>query len=450
MSGGGLMKTVIIGGIAGGLSAASQIKRENHDAQVIVLEKSGDVSYAACGMPYNLFYKDKPVEDLYALSLDDIRKERSIDYRLHHEVIVIDPTRKEVTVVDHELSREYRESYDYLVYATGNKPNRLSLPGFDDADVFYFKTLDDTRLVKNIIYEKSPANAVLVGSGYTNLELVDVLYNMKVKPVILEKSAAILPSFAEEIRVKVLEKLVEKGIRLHTNVDVIEKKGTVVRTATGEFAAGMVVVSIGVKPNTALFSAAGGELGVNGAVKVDRFLRTNLPDVFAAGDCAEHYVRQLGRNGYMPLGPVANKQGRIVGSNIVNNNAMKMFYGIDQTAVFKFFDLTVATTGLSERQLQESGAQYVKIHVDTPTRGAFPGGGTMRVLLLCEKETGLLFGGQMIGQDVVAKRLDVLATAIYKQMTVFELAELDLSYSPLYSPVWDPLLIAANKAIKEV
>ncbi|MDU0458636.1 MAG: FAD-dependent oxidoreductase [Geobacteraceae bacterium] len=444
------MKTVIIGGIAGGLSAASQIKREDHGAQVIVLEKSGDVSYAACGMPYNLFYKDKPVEDLYALSLEAIRNDRGIDYRQHHEVVAIDPALKEVTVIDRELSREYREKYDYLVYATGNQPNRLNLPGFGDADVFYFKTLDDTRLVKNIIYEKSPANAILVGSGYTNLELVDVLYNMKITPIILEKAATILPSFAEEIRSKVLEKLEEKGILLHTNVDIIEKNGTVVRTATGDFEAGMVVVSIGVRPNTALFSAAGGELGVGGAVKVDRFLRTNLPDVFAAGDCAEHYVRQLGRNGYMPLGPAANKQGRLVGSNIVHNNAMKEFYGIDQTAVFKFFDLTVATTGLNERQLRESGANYLKIHVDTPTRGAFPGGGTMRIVLLFEKGTGLLLGGQMIGQDVVAKRLDVLATAIYKQMTVFEIAELDLSYSPLYAPVWDPLLIAANKAIKEV
>lgn len=444
------MKTVIIGGIAGGLSAASQIKREDHGAQVIVLEKSGDVSYAACGMPYNLFYKDKPVEDLYALSLEAIRNDRGIDYRQHHEVVAIDPALKEVTVIDRELSREYREKYDYLVYATGNQPNRLNLPGFGDADVFYFKTLDDTRLVKNIIYEKSPANAILVGSGYTNLELVDVLYNMKITPIILEKAATILPSFAEEIRSKVLEKLEEKGILLHTNVDIIEKNGTVVRTATGDFEAGMVVVSIGVRPNTALFSAAGGELGVGGAVKVDRFLRTNLPDVFAAGDCAEHYVRQLGRNGYMPLGPAANKQGRLVGSNIVHNNAMKEFYGIDQTAVFKFFDLTVATTGLNERQLRESGVNYLKIHVDTPTRGAFPGGGTMRIVLLFEKGTGLLLGGQMIGQDVVAKRLDVLATAIYKQMTVFEIAELDLSYSPLYAPVWDPLLIAANKAIKEV
>ena len=444
------MKTLIIGGIAGGLSAASQIKREAHSAQVIVLEKSGDVSYAACGMPYNLFYKDKPVEDLHALSIDAIRNERGIDYRLHHEVVIIDLIRKEVTVLDHELSREYRESYDYLVYATGNQPNRLTLPGFDDADVFYFKTLEDTRHVKKFIYEKAPANAILVGSGYTNLELADVLYNMKITPTILEKSATILPSFAEEIRAKVLEKLEEKGIGLHTSVDIVEKKGTVVRTTSEDYDAGMVVVSIGVSPNTNLFAASGGELGVAGAVKVDRFLRTNLPDVFAAGDCAEHYVRQLGRNGYMPLGPVANKQGRIVGSNIVNYTAMKKFYGIDQTAAFKFFDLTVATTGLSERQIQKSGSQYVKSYVDTPTRGAFPGGGTMRIVLLFEKATGLLLGGQMIGQDVVAKRLDVLATAIYKQMTVFELAELDLSYSPLYSPVWDPLLIAANKAIKDV
>ncbi|MDD2542720.1 MAG: FAD-dependent oxidoreductase [Desulfuromonadaceae bacterium] len=444
------MKTVIIGGIAGGLSAASQIKREDHSSQVIVLEKSGDVSYAACGMPYNLFYKDKPVEDLYALGLEDIRNERGIDYRLHHEVTKIDPGRKEVTVFDRERSQEYREKYDYLVYATGNRPNRLPLPGFDAADICYFKTLDDTRHVKKVIYEKAPSTAILVGSGYTNLELVDVLYNMKITPIILEKAATILPSFAEEIRVKVLEKLEEKGIKLHTNVDIIEKKGTVVRTTSGDFEGGMVVVSIGVKPNTTIFSAAGGELGVGGAVKVDRFLRTNLPDVFAAGDCAEHYVRQLGKNGYMPLGPAANKQGRLVGSNIVNNTAMKEFYGIDQTAVFKFFDLTVATTGLSERQIQEIGTHYVKVFVDTPTRGAFPGGGTMRVLLLFEKGTGLLLGGQMIGQDVVAKRLDVLATGIYKQMTVFELAEIDLSYSPLYAPVWDPLLIAANKAIKEV
>jgi NADPH-dependent 2,4-dienoyl-CoA reductase/sulfur reductase-like enzyme len=401
-------------------------------------------------MPYNLLLEGKPVEVLYPLSLDDIRMKRGIDYRLHQEVVAIDPVGKEVTIHDRELSRYYIERYDYLVYATGNKPNTLTLPGFEADDVFSFKTLDDTRRVKRFIYEKRPATALLAGAGYTNLELADVLCDLNISTVILKRSARILPSFAEEIREKVLEKLVEKRIRLYTDVEIIEKKGNLVRTTAGDFDADMVIAAIGTKPNTDLFQAAGGELGVDGAVKVDRYLRTSLPNVFAAGDCAEHYIRQLGRNGYMPLGPVANKQGRLVGSNIVNNNAMKMFSGIDQSAVFKLFDLTVGTTGLNERQLQEIGVNYVKVSVDTLTRGAFPGGGSMRVLLLCEKKSGLLLGAQMIGQDVVAKRLDVLATVIYKQMTVFELAELDLCYAPPYGPVWDPLLIAANKASREV
>jgi NADPH-dependent 2,4-dienoyl-CoA reductase/sulfur reductase-like enzyme len=443
-------RTVVIGGVAGGLSAASQIKRADRDAQVIVLEKSGDTSYAACGMPYNLFFRDTPVEDLYALSLDTIRNKRGIDYRLRHEAVAIDPRRQEVTIIDREQKREYRESYDFLVYATGNRPVPLPLPGFDDPTVSYFRTLDDTRLVKGLIHGRALSRAILVGAGYTNLEVADVLCNMKIRPVILEKAPLILPSFAAEIREKVMEKIEEKGIGFHAGVDVLEKEGATVRTTAGDFDADLVVVAIGVKPNTALIAAAGGALGVAGAVKVDRFLQTNLPNVFAAGDCAEHYVRQLGRNSYMPLGPVANKQGRLAGNNIVNNDAMTMFHGIDQTAAFKFFDLTVATTGLNERQLQEMGKAFRKIHVDTPTRGTFPGGGTMRIVLLFERGTGLLFGGQMVGQDVVAKRLDVLATAIYKQMTVFELAELDLSYAPPYAPVWDPLLIAANQAIKAV
>jgi NADPH-dependent 2,4-dienoyl-CoA reductase/sulfur reductase-like enzyme len=416
----------------------------------VVLEKSGDVSYAACGMPYNLFFRDKPVEDLYALTLEAIRKGRGIDYRLCHEAVAIDASRQEVTIVDRRQGREYRESYDYLVYAAGNRPNVLSLPGFDDATAFYFKTLDDTRRLKRHIYEKAPGRAFLVGAGYTNLEVADVLCNMKVRPVIVEKAPTILPAFASEIRDKVLEKIAEKGIEFHSGVDVFAREGSRVRTSVGDFDADLAVIAIGVKPNSTLFAAAGGELGVAGAVKVDSYLRTSLPSVFAAGDCAEHYVRQLGRNGYMPLGPVANKQGRLAGSNIVNNGAMTMFAGIDQTAAFKFFDLTVASTGLNERQLQESGTDYRKIFVDSPTRGAFTGGGTMRVLLLFARGSGLLLGGQMVGQDVVAKRLDVLATAVYKQMTVFELAELDLSYAPPYAPVWDPLLVAANLAIKKV
>jgi CoA-dependent NAD(P)H sulfur oxidoreductase len=444
------MKTVIIGGIAAGLSAASQIRRQSPEAQVIVLEKSGDVSYAACGMPYNLFFKDTPVEKLYALPLETIQKERGIDYRVRQEVTSIDPIKKILTITDLRKQNHYTEDYDFLVYATGNSANRLNLPGFDDADVFYFKTLDDTRNTKSFIYEKKPVKAVLIGAGYTNLEVADVLCNMRIKPLIIEKAATILPTFCSEAREKVLDKIKERGIELLTGIDVDEKAGRKVKTSAGSFEADLVVVAVGTRPNSALFAASGGVLGVAGAVQVDRYLRTNFETIFSGGDCAEHYVRQLGRNSYFPLGPAANKQGRIIGNNIANPDAMKPFCGIDQTAVFKFFELTVATTGLNEQQLQTLGQDYLKVVVDTPTRGEYPGGGTMRVVLFCEKGTGALLGGQIVGDDVVAKRLDVLATAIYKQMTVFEIAELDLSYAPPYSPVWDPILVAANLAAKKV
>jgi NADPH-dependent 2,4-dienoyl-CoA reductase/sulfur reductase-like enzyme len=445
-----LMKVIVVGGSAAGLSAASQVKRLDPKAQAVVLEKGRDLSYAACGMPYNLFFRDTGVESLYALSSDAITKGRKIDYRLRNEVKVIDPRRQTVEVLDHESGRAYEEAYDYLVYAAGNRPRRLDQPGFDDDDVFFFKTLDDTRRTKSFLYDREPKTAVLVGAGYTNLELADVLCNLKVKVVVLEKAPVVLPAFCGAVREKVEEKLRDRGVEFFPGVDVHAKEGNVVRTSAGDFAADLVVASVGVQPVTELFADAGGELGVGSAARVDRYLRTNLPNVFAAGDCAEHFVRQLGRNTYMPLGPVANKQGRLAGINIVHSGDMRPFYGIDQTAVFKFFDLTVGTTGLNERQLSEAAPGYATTVVDNETRGAFPGGGRMRIILFVERGSGLLLGAQMIGQDVVAKRLDVLATAIYKGMTVFEIAELDLSYAPPYAPVWDPLLVAANQAIKGV
>ncbi|HTY64628.1 MAG TPA: FAD-dependent oxidoreductase [Acidobacteriota bacterium] len=444
------MKVVIIGGVAAGLSAASEIKRQAPDAQVIVLEKGGDVSYAACGMPYNLLFQDVPVESMYALSYDTILNKRKIDYRLHHEVRAIDPGRQSVSAIDHRAGREYEEGYDCLLYATGNRPNHLDVPGLSDDDVFSFKTLDDTRRVKAFLYEHSPKTALLIGAGYVNLEMTDVLCSMKIRTVIVDKAPVILPAFCEAVREKVMEKLYEEGVQFFSGVNVDRKEGKVIKTSAGDFTADFVIAAVGVRPNTELFAAAGGELGVASAAKVDRYLRTNLPGVFAAGDCAEHYVRQLGCNSYMPLGPAANKQGKIAGINIVSPGNMREFYGIDQTAVFKFFDLTVGTTGLNERQLRENKYAYATCVMDGHTRGKFPGDGSIRIVLFVERGSGLLLGAQMIGQDVVAKRLDVLATALYKKMTVHEIAELDLSYAPPYSPVWDPLLVAANQAIKQI
>ncbi|NLO89426.1 MAG: FAD-dependent oxidoreductase [Clostridia bacterium] len=444
------MKVVVVGGSAAGLTAASTIKRRKPEARVMVFEKSGDVSYGACAMPYNLLQKDKPPESLYALTYKEITEVRGIDYRLYSEVLSIEPQKGRVVVYDRENSRKYIEEYDYLVYATGALANRLPLRGFDLPNAFYFKTLDDLRRVKKFIYEENPKMACLIGAGFINLELADVFKELGMDVVVLEKMDRILPSYEPEIRQKAEEYLKEKGVVVVTSVEVNSFDGSAVDTSMGRVPCDFVVAAVGVRPNGEIIREAGGEIGYKGAVKVNSYLETNLDNVFAAGDCAEHYVRVLDRNLYMPLGTTANKQGRIVGHNIAFPNGKKPFYGINQTSVFKIFDYTVGATGLFTRQLDEEGISWGKSVVDVRTRGAYPGGGKMRVCLLFEKGSGRLLGCQIIGEDVVAKRLDVAAAAIYAGLTVFELAELDLSYAPPYSPVWDPLLVAANQAVKAV
>ncbi|KUK10036.1 MAG: Rubredoxin reductase [Clostridia bacterium 41_269] len=444
------MKILVVGGSAAGLTAASTIKRRKPDAQVIVFEKSGDVSYSACGMPYNLLEKDKPAESLYALSFKEITEVRGIDYRLHSEVLSIDPQKGRAVVYDRENSKEYAEEYDFLVYAAGALPNRLPLKGFDQHNAFYFKTLDDLRRVKKFIYEKKPKRACLIGAGFVNLELSEIFKELGMDVVVLEKMDKILPSFEPEIRQKAEEYLKKKGVLLETSVEVNYLDGNAVDTSIGRIPCDFVIAAVGIKPNAEIIREAGGEIGYKGAVKVNSYLETSLDNVFAAGDCAEHYVRVLDRNLYMPLGTTANKQGKIVGHNLSFPNSKKPFYGINQTSVFKIFDYTVGTTGLFSQQLEEEGISWNKSVVDVRTRGAYPGGGKMRVCLLFEKGSGRILGCQMVGEDVVAKRLDVAAAAMYAGLTVFELAELDLSYAPPYSPVWDPLLVAANQALKAV
>ena len=444
------MKIVVIGGAAAGLTAASQVKRRMPDAEVTVLEKGGDVSYGACGMPYNLLQKDISAESLYALSHKQITKDRGITYRLFSEVMHIDAANSRVRILDTRAFRDYDEEYDYLIYAAGASPRRLNIPGFDGENVFYFKTLEDLRNLKTFIHDNAPRKACLVGGGNINLELAEVLTEKGIQVTVIEKMEEILPSFAVQIREKAVECLREKGVVLHTGTDIESWEGGILKTSKGKIACDFVVAAVGVQPNTQLFAGAGGKLGFKKAVKVDRYLRTNFSNILAAGDCAEHYIRPLGRNQYMPLGTTANKQGRTAGYNAAHPGEMKPFPGVDQTAVFKLFDLTVGTTGLSEKQIEYESYSWGKVVVESRTRGSYPGGGRIRICLLFEKGSGRLLGAQMVGEDVVAKRLDVLAAAVYSRLTVFELAELDLSYAPPFAPVWDPILVAANQAVKEV
>ncbi|MCB4205463.1 FAD-dependent oxidoreductase [Deferribacterales bacterium Es71-Z0220] len=441
------MKVVVVGGVAAGLSAASQIKRQMPEAIVTVYEKSGDVSYGACGMPYNLLFKEKPVESLYAMSYGEIIHKRGVNYKLYHEVEEIDVKKNSVKIRDISNNLTIKDNYDYIVYATGASAVRLPEENFKN--VYYFKTLDDLRKVKKLVYG-GIKNATLIGAGYINLELADSLSELGIKVKILEKMDYILPFLDSDLRKIVLNTLENNGVELITGVDIYGSDGKSIDSSAGKFEQDLVVAALGVRPNTDMLSNTGVELGIKGAVKVNLFQQTNIENIFSGGDCAEHYNRQTGEFTYMPLGTTANKQGRIAGNNIANIVSMSKFQGILQTAAFKLFDLTVATTGMFESQILGAKIDYDKVVITSHTRGAYPGNGKMTVCLYYDKSNGIVLGGQIVGQDVVAKRIDVISAAVYKNATVFELSELDLSYAPPFAPVWDPILVAANVAVKQM
>ncbi|KAA0256827.1 NADH oxidase [Deferribacter autotrophicus] len=436
------MKIVIIGGIAGGLTCASNIKRKKKDFEVVVFEKGGDVSYGACGMPYNLMFPDIPPEELYALSLDEIINKRGVDYRLNHEVIEVDLSSKIVTVKNDKGT--FQEKYDKLVIATGARSNKIPIFN-NEPDSFYFKTLEDLKKVKGYLQNKEVKTVCLIGAGYVNLELAEVFSEMGKKIIILEKMDKILPAFCDEVRKKVYHKMKEKNIDLHLNVDIISKTKGKLETNKGTFEADMFIISAGVTPNSEMFDV---EKGVKNAIKVNRYQQTNVEDVYAVGDVTLAYNRIIDDYVYYPLGTTANKQGRVAAHNIVYGNTLE-FFGIVQTAVFKFFEYTVATTGLNEFQMNQLDIDFEKTVIISHTRGAYPGRGRLSVILYHDKESRKILGCQMVGEDVVAKRIDIVATAISMGATVDEFAWFDLSYSPPFSPVWDPVLIAAQKAMKK-
>lgn len=438
---------MVVGGVATGLSAASQIKRQHPDATVVVYEKSGDVSYGACGMPYNILFKDKPVESLYAMSYGEIIHKRGINYKLYHEVDEIDIYKNKVRVKDITNNKTITDNYDYLVYAAGAEAIKLPEDSFNN--IHYFKTLDDLRKIKKVVHS-GIKNVTLVGAGYINLELADTLSELGIGVRILEKMNTILPFLDDELKKIVLDALKNNSIELITGVDIYGSDGKIIDSSAGKFEQDLVVAALGVKPNTDILLNTDLKLGIKNAVKVNLFQQTSIEHIFSGGDCAEHYNRQTGEFTYMPLGTTANKQGRIAGNNIVNINNMTRFQGILQTAVFKLFDFTVATTGMFESQIKEKKIDFDKVVITSHTRGGYPGNGHMTVCLYYEKNNGMLLGGQIVGQDVVAKRIDILSAAIYKKSTVFELSEFDLSYAPPFAPVWDPILVAANVAVKQL
>ncbi|WP_035588894.1 FAD-dependent oxidoreductase [Hippea jasoniae] len=442
------LKVVVIGGDAAGMSAASQVKRRIKSAEVIVLEKGVDVSYGACGMPYNIGFKGD-IDALVVLTAEDFKKKRGIDVRLLNEAIGLDEKNKKVLVKNHSSNREYEISFDKLFIGSGARSALPPIEGVENEGVFTLKVLDDARKIKDFIDKKGPKKAVLIGAGFINLELAENMKRLGMDVVILEKLDDLLLNMEEEVRDAVKEELKNNGVEIYFGVDIDSiEEGLVVKTNKGDFEADFVNVSVGVKPNTEFLEGTSIQLN-KGAIVVDRYFKTTANDIYAGGDCALIYHRLLNRNVYMPLGTNANKAGRIGGANIAG--AEKQFAGIVGTIIFKVFEKGVAKTGLSLEEAIKEGYDAFKTVITAPTTAhGYVHQGKVSVILIAEIATGKLLGSQIFGDFEGVWRVDVMAAALYSNLTIKDIQGLDLAYSPPFAPVWDPIIVAANQAIKQV
>ncbi|MBW7882146.1 MAG: FAD-dependent oxidoreductase [Caldilineaceae bacterium] len=450
---------VIIGGDAAGMSAASKIKRMQPKAEVIVFERGEHISYSACGMPYWIGGIVESDEELLVLTPEKARNKRGIDVRMHHEVTAIDRSRKQVSVHDLASSRRFVQPYGKLVIATGASAVKPPIPGMELPGVFTLRNLSDSQRIHAYIAQHAPQHAVIIGGGYIGIEMAEALIDRGLSVHVVEMLPQILPNFDAEIVADVAEHVTEKGVHLHTDskvysVEPCTSGGLLVTASEGTLNADLVLVAVGVRPNGELASAAGLRMGEKGAIWVDDHMRTDDEEIYAAGDCVEHYHLVLGKNSWIPLAPSANKGGRVAGANAAGGDMR--FPGILGTLVVKVFDYTMSATGVTEGEVRDSGRfgaqgeDVGSVVISSLDRaGYWPGVEKMKVKLIYQKSSGRILGCQLAGKAGVNKRIDIVATAIAAGMTVDDLGMLDLSYAPPYSPVYDPVQVAANVAAKE-
>ena len=447
-------RLVVIGGCAAGMSAASKARRLNPELEIVVYEKTGFVSYASCGLPY---YVSGVIEDHNKLVVRTPAQfaKRDIEVHLHHEVTEVDTENRRVRVANLEDGGSRYECYDKLLIATGGKPTVL--PDFSLGDlggVFVMRAVEDGVAVRDFVQRERPRRAVIIGAGYIGAEMAESFHELGLETTVIGRPPQVLKRFDVDMAQLVQDELESKGVRLSLDDEVkaleSDAQGRVrqVISSRGVFEADLVLLALGVRPNVALAEAAGVALGETGAIATDSRMRTNLPDVFSAGDCAEAYHQITGRGDYIPLGTTANKQGRVAGTNLGGGHAE--FEGIVGTAITKVLDVYAALTGLAEKEARALGYAAQSTTIRAGSRAHYyPGGRPMHVKLVVEEGSGRLLGGQIVGDEGAGPRIDVLATALHKGMTVEELSRLDLAYVPPIAPVWDPLLVAANVALKE-
>lgn len=450
-------RLVVIGADAAGMSAASQARRlrSPEELEIVAFERGHFTSYSACGIPYWVGGDVDSRDDLIARTPEEHRA-RSIDLRMRTEVVELDVGGRRVRARDLETGEEAWTAYDKLVLATGARPVRPELPGIDATGVHGVQTLDDGQALLDALRTMRGERAVVVGAGYIGVEMAEALTKRGYRVTVVNRGPEPMSTLDPDIGRLVGDAMTGMGMEMVNDAEVTkiltDDDGRVraVATDAAEYPADIVVLGIGVRPNTDLARAAGLPLGEHGGVLTDLAMRVRGHDtIWAGGDCVEVLDLVLGRERHIALGTHANKHGQIIGSGVGGDYGT--FPGVVGTAVSKVCDLEIARTGLREKDARAAGLQYVTATIESTSRaGYFPGAASMTVKMLAERRTGRLLGVQIVGREGAAKRVDVAAVALTARMTVEQLTALDLGYAPPFSPVWDPVLVAARKAVAAV
>lgn len=449
-------RLVIIGGDAAGMSAASNARRAKgpDEFDIVAIERGNFTSYSACGIPYFVGDVVTELDSLIARAPEVFREKQSIDVRIGHEVTEIDLDRRAVKIARLEDHAESWEGFDELVISTGAVPVRPPLPGSDAGGIYGVQVLDDGTTIKKVVDDARPRRAVVVGSGYIGLEMAEAFTRRGMEVSLVEMGSQPMRTLDPDMGALVADAVRALGITVYTGEGVThfetrDGKVRAVVTSERELPADIVVLGLGARPNSDLAGRGGVPVGASGGIAVDRRLRTKVEGVWAAGDCTEKFHRVSRKAVAIALGTHANKEGRIAGINIGGGYAT--FPGVLGTAVTKVCGVEVARTGLMESEADDAGFEHLSVAIDSTTRaGYFPGAAPIKLKLVVEKLSGRLLGAQIVGEREAAKRIDALATALWNEMTVDDMLNMDLSYAPPYSPVWDPVLVGARAAWKAV
>ena len=440
------MKVVIVGGVAGGATAAARIRRLDEAAEIIVFERSGYVSYANCGLPYYIGGVIADPEELTLQTPESFYSRFRVAMKVRHEVTGIHPERKTVSVKNLETGEEFEEGYDKLILSPGARPTQPRLPGTGISKLFTLRTVEDTLRIKEHIDRHHPKSAILAGGGFIGLELAENLRELGMEVAIVQRPKQLMNPFDADMAAMIHGEMRRHGVRLvlgQTVEGFAEKDGgvDVLLKDNAPLHADMVVLAIGVTPDTALAREAGLELGIKDSIIVNDRMETSVPDIYAAGDAVQVKHSVSGQDVLLSLAGPANKQGRIIADNICGGESR--YAGSQGSSVIKVFDMTAAVTGINEAHGRKAGLDVDTVILSPMSHaGYYPGGRVMTMKVVFEKETYRLLGAQIVGYEGVDKRIDVLATAIHAGMKATELKDLDLAYAPPYSSAKDPVNMA--------